>query len=220
MRLRAFTLVEVLVALTILAAGMAVLLGTQANNAVMTERANRMAVAALLARSKLIDIEGELLAEGFSETDETLRGDFREEGEPEMEWEALVEVIEIPPEAAPEFAASINAQLFGGGDEGGVLSGSSAVSQMLPLIISEVPNYINQMAQRARRVTLTLTWPEGRYEETLTLQYYVADMVRDANDPALQSPSASDLGGALQGIGGGIEDPPAALPGNIVGGGR
>lgn len=210
---RGFTLVEVLVALTILAMGLSALLATQSMNAMMTERANNMALAALLARSKMIDVEGEILQEGFSATEETLSGNFREEGQPEMEWEALVEVIEIPPEAAPEFAAQINSQLFGGGGDTGALSGSTAVSQFLPLIVAELPNYINQMAQRARRVTLTVTWPEGRYEETLTVQYYVVDLVRSVDEILGTTPDAAAIGDAL---GGALSAPPSRAPSNIV----
>lgn len=179
---RGYTLVEVLVALAILAAGLTVLLGTQAQSAMLTERANRMAMAALLARSKMIDVEGELLSEGFQDTTQELSGDFGDEGADEMEWEAIVEVVEIPPEAAPEFAASISAQLFGGGDQQGALSGSTAVSQYLPMIVGMVPDLINQMAQRARRVTMTVSWPEGEGTDTLTVQYYVVDLTVDEND--------------------------------------
>jgi general secretion pathway protein I len=176
MRRRGYTLMEVMIAMAILALALSVLLGTQANSAMMTERANSMALAALLARSKMIDIEGELMADGFSETSETIDGDFSDEGFDEMEFSALVEVIEITPDAQESFAASVNAQLFGSGEAGGALSGSSSVSQWMPMILAEVPNFINEVARRARKVTLTITWPDGRHEMTLTVQQYVVNL--------------------------------------------
>lgn len=176
MRRRGYTLLEVLIAMAILAMGLSVLLGTQATSALMTERANRMAQAALLARAKMMDIEHDLLSDGFSDMEERMNGDFADEGFRDIRWEAVIEVVEIPPEAAPEFAATINAQLFGDGEQGGALSGSAAVSQWMPMILGEVPNFINQMAQRARFVTLEIEWSEGRHTQTLTIQQYVVNL--------------------------------------------
>ncbi len=201
----AYTLVEVLIAMSILAVALSVLIGTQANSARMTERANHMALAALLVRSKAFDIEGELMSDGFSDMDETMSGDFRDEGFDDMRWEALIEVIEIPPEAAPAFAAEINAQLFGDGAEGGSLSGSSAVSQWLPMILAEVPNFIIELAQRARRVTLTVDWDEGRGTQELTVQLYVVNLNPGGAEGA--QPEMLQL------------DPNAIEPAQLIGGG-
>jgi general secretion pathway protein I len=192
-----YTLLEVLIAMAILAIALSVLLGTQSTSALMTERANRMAQSALLARSKMADIEHELLGDGFSDMEERMNGDFQDEGFPSIRWDAVVEVVEIPPEAAPEFAANINAQLFGDGAQGGALSGSTAVSQWMPMILAEVPNIINQMAERARFVTLTIEWDEGRHTQSLTIQQYVVNLNR---------------GGAE----GNIETLPMAGPGTVM----
>lgn len=202
---RGYTLLEVLIAMSILAVSLAILIGSQANSALMTERANRMALASMLIRSKMIDIEGELRTEGFQDTNQEFSGDFHEEGMDEMEWEALVEVLEIPPEAAPEFAAQINQQLFGDGESQGSLSGSDAVSQWLPMIMAEVPNFINDMCTRARRITLTVTWPEGRNNEmSLTVEQYVVDLTSPGNAII---PSVDGGGpGGLGGLGGAIPD--------------
>jgi prepilin-type N-terminal cleavage/methylation domain-containing protein len=175
-RPRGYSLLEVLVALTILAFSLAVLLGSQATSARMMERANRMALASMLIRSKMIDIEGELAAEGFQETDQRFRGDFRREGFPDMEWQAVVQVLEIPSEAAPQFAAAINSQLFGDGENQGSLSGSGAVSQWMPMIMAEIPNFINEMCRNARRIELEVRWEEGRHEQTLTVEQYVTNL--------------------------------------------
>ena len=64
---RGFTLLEVMIALAILAVSLTILIGTQANSVHMTERASRMSAAAMLARSQMIDIEHELLSDGFSD---------------------------------------------------------------------------------------------------------------------------------------------------------
>ena len=172
-----YTLMEVLVALTILATGLTILLGAQASSARMSERANAMALAALLARSKMIDIEHELLQDGFSDMEERMNGDFRDNGFDDIEWEAIVEVIEITPEAQEEFNSTIYNQLFGDGDEGGALSGSAGVSSFLPMIMAMIPEQLNAITTRSRKVTLIISWKEGRDTElTLTVQQYVVNM--------------------------------------------
>ena len=133
MRRAGYTLMEVLVALAILAMGLTILLGTQASSARMSERANRMALAALLARSKMIDLEGELMSEGFSDMTETANGDFRDEGADDMEWEALIEVIEITPDAEETFNAEVYTQLFGDGEGLPFLRGLPSVAVVTKL---------------------------------------------------------------------------------------
>jgi len=196
-----YTLLEVLIAMSILAVSLAILIGSQANSAMMTERANRMALASMLVRSKMIDIEGELKVEGFQETNQDFSGDFGEEGFEEMEWEALVEVLEIPTEAAPAFGAQINSQLFGDGESQGALSGSDAVSQWLPMIMAEIPTFINDMCERARRITLTITWPEGDGEMSLTVEQYVVDLTSATNPmiPTVNMGGDGALNGGLPG---------------------
>jgi general secretion pathway protein I len=210
---RGYTLLEVLIAMAILAVALSILLGTQANSAIMTERANRMALASLLVRSKMIDIEGVLRAEGFQETQQEFSGDFGREGFEEMEWEAVVDILEIPDDASGDFAAAVHTQLFGDGENQGSLSGSDAVSQWLPMIMGELPAIINQMCERARRVTLTVTWPEGNNDEmSLTVEQYVVNLnyggaegaqpIAPMNTPPGLGPTGIQPGGgALQGQG-------------------
>jgi prepilin-type N-terminal cleavage/methylation domain-containing protein len=172
-----YTLMEVLVALTILATGLTILLGAQATASRMSERANGMALAALMARSQMINIEHELHQDGFSDMEERMDGDFRDQGFDDVEWEAIVEVIEITPEAQEQFNSTIYEQLFGAGDEGGALSGSSGVSSFLPMIMAMIPEQLNAITERSRKVTLIVTWKEGRdVELSLTVQQYVVNM--------------------------------------------
>lgn len=195
MRARGYTLMEVMVAMAILAMSLTVLLGTQASAARMSDRANNMALAALLARSKMIDIEHELLdsATGLPEMADTMRGDFRDEGFDDVDWEALIEVIEITDQAQESFNAQIYEQLFGAGDAGGALAGATGVSSFMPMIMSMVPEIMNDVASRARKVTLSISWEEGEREMTLTVQQYV---VQPDGDAAQGVVGGGDLGGA------------------------
>lgn len=169
-----FTLLELMMAVFILAVAAMVLLGTAATSTRMMGYSNNLAVVNMLTRAKMQDIEHEVLSEGFTEGFATkMSGDFREEGYPDIEWEAVIEAVEISDEAANDFVMVINEQLYGTGDETGSLSGNAAFSQFLPLMISYLPTIINQLGKRIRKVELTLSWEYLGRTQTLTVSQYI-----------------------------------------------
>ena len=172
-----FTLVETLVALAVLAFSLATLMGTQAVTAQKLAMANQMTTAALLVRHQMLIIEDELRDEGFSDTIDTDCGDFDEDAYSNYEWCVQIEPVEITDDAEDQFVANIHAELFGEGAGGeGSLSGSAAVSRFLPMIIGQVPRFINQVGERTRKITLRILWesPLGPQELTVT-QFFVLD---------------------------------------------
>ena len=82
---RGFTLLELMIAVFILAMAVAVLLGTQSTSMRMMGYANNTSVVTMLTRSKMQDIEYEVAQtvkkEGIKEKyEETIDGDFRDQG--------------------------------------------------------------------------------------------------------------------------------------------
>ena len=77
---RAFTLLEVVIALAILAVGMTVLLQTQATAVVMTTEADKMRIGTLLAQEKMAECELYVEKNGFSTEDVDDDGDFSDFG--------------------------------------------------------------------------------------------------------------------------------------------
>jgi prepilin-type N-terminal cleavage/methylation domain-containing protein len=213
---RGFTLLEVMIALAILAAALVVLLGAQTRAVVSTSRANSTATAAQLARGKMFDLEDEILTDGFTTSVETEWGDFRDEGYEGYEWEALIEPVEITPDAMESFDTQVFGQLYGesgeSGEEGGggALTGSSAVSQYMPMILSQIPQFINQLGQdRVRKITLEIKWEDMSGERSFRVEQFVVDYEGASEDmqngntvpggttpPAL--PSGNGSGGGLQ----------------------
>jgi len=124
-----FTLIEVMFALTILAVGLTwILRATTASVRNATESRTYDAVTEL-ARSKMNDIEEQLLKDGFQETDQSSEGDFSEEGWPGMKWSALVEKAQLPPlerlqQMQAEAEAAATAAAAGAGAGTGTGSGS------------------------------------------------------------------------------------------------
>ena len=94
--IRGFTLLEVMVALAILATTLVVLLQIITNNVRATNHAKMTTAATLLARSKMTDIEDSILENGFSTDNESDKGTFRDQNFPSFRWESTIERIELP----------------------------------------------------------------------------------------------------------------------------
>ena len=77
---RAFTLLEVVIALAILAVGMTVLLQTQATAVVMTTESDKIRIGTLLAQEKMAECELYVEKNGFSSDDIDENGDFSDYG--------------------------------------------------------------------------------------------------------------------------------------------
>lgn len=175
---RGFTLLELMIAIFILAMAVAVLLGTQSTSMRLMGYANNTSVVTMLTRSKMQDIEYEvqqtIKEEGIKEDYvEELTGDFGDQGYGEISWHALIQSIELTDDASNDFVESVTNQLYGIGDEGGTLSGNTTITQFLPLMVSFMPTIINQLGQRIRKITLTTSWDYLGVEQTLTVSQFV-----------------------------------------------
>lgn len=173
---KGFTLLEVMIAMAILASAMTVLMGSMANSNQQAVFSNELTVATMLARGQMIEIEYTLMREGFSNSDQRMSGNFREQGRSDIKWTATIEPVEIPPEAQDEMLAKVNSQLFGGVDGNqGALQGNAAFSSMLPTLIGEIPAMINRVGTKVRRVNLEVTFPFGTGEYPLSVTQYIVD---------------------------------------------
>ena len=176
-RVGGFSLIEVLLAVAILGSALTILMGTVSYSGQQSIYSARLTQASLLARSKMVDLEYMIMEEGFSTAERTYSGFFDEEGYSDFRWEARIEPIEIPAEAKEKFTAQVNSQLFGGMDtSGGALGGNAAFSAMLPMLMGQLPEFVNQIGERVRRITLTVFFEFGGRELPLELAYYVVDV--------------------------------------------
>ncbi len=180
-----FTLIELIMAVFILAMSVTVLMGTQSTSMRLMGYANNTAVVTMLTRAKMQDIEYEvqetIKKEGVAdEVVESMSGDFGDQGYPEITWEALIQSIKIDDEIANQFVDSVQNQLFGAGDDEGTLSGNLAVTQFLPMMIGYFPNIINQLGKRIRKITITTTWDYLGVEQTLTVSQFITILEVDA----------------------------------------
>lgn len=120
MNQRAFTLLETVVAMSILAVSLMAILDINSTAVAAHIYARKLTVATLLARSKMTDIEQKLYDEPLPADDDEDAGDFSQEGWPSYKWRAKI----IAPRTnglTPEqlFTALFNLPLGGGDSKDG-----------------------------------------------------------------------------------------------------
>lgn len=171
-----FTLLEVVIALGILFSALVVLIRSTAADVQATGRAKLLTVATGLARTKMLDLEEELLHKGFQEMAETLEGDFSEEGFPKYSWSAMVEKVSLPSLGdlqnaqgkASESESPLAGFLPSGAGGGDAASAMGMIQPFFGMVSGVLENAI-------RKVTLKLTWKVGAREESMTLVCYFTD---------------------------------------------
>jgi general secretion pathway protein I len=165
-----FTLLEVMVALAILASTLVVLLQIITNNIRATNHAKLTTAATLLARAKMTDIEDGVLENGFSTDTETAKGTFRDQGYSDFRWDSSIERIELPTDMKQ--LAEVQAT-----DDSKSKDPMQALTGMVGGLMSTFMEPIRVgLEESVRRVTLTITWNEvGRRDQTLQIVTYLTD---------------------------------------------
>ncbi len=197
-----FTLLEVMISLSILALALTAIAGINANSFNASNYAKHITVATLLARSKMVDIEEELRKDGFGSDDREFSGDFNEEGYESMRWEAVSRKVEldvsqliggflggdITADSIPEQMKAFLGGIQGGGGEAGAdpaLAGAEQPSLKALLeggggasenIMETMFRQMGEtLANSIREIELTIKWGEEGTpnEETLTFVQYL-----------------------------------------------
>jgi general secretion pathway protein I len=205
-RSRGFTLLEVLVAVAILGLGLTVILSSQVGLFSSAQRARSLTVAVNLARCRMNETELVLLRDGYPLTDQSEEGDCcDDEDEPGFRCSWKVERIELPQAnelssldggtdpaggLGPLGALAALQQSGNTGDKsiGGLaqqLTGESGGAQsMIPLVMGMVyPDLKPMLEASIRKVTVTVTWTEGRNERDLSVTQFMANPQQGGIDP-------------------------------------
>jgi prepilin-type N-terminal cleavage/methylation domain-containing protein len=191
---RAFTLLEVVIALAILAVGMTVLLQTQATAVVMTSEADKMRIGTLLAQEKMAECELYVEKNGFSSEDIDEDGDFSDFGEEDFRadvgdldiastlgdyrWAYTIREIEL---TMPDDLTGTASELIGEGYLGDVdMSETTTTDNSLDLgdlgLTSDTVT--DQLSSYIREVRVLVWWSdekddEGNYIDSVELVTHV-----------------------------------------------
>jgi len=209
----AFTLIEVLIALIILAMSLSVLLSAQSASMAAAGRSRDLTVGTLLARSKMIDIEKKLADEGFSTGIVDDDGDFGDEGFKDVKWKYKVSEVELDISLISELCQGFNAD-----KEKTQTSNVSAMGGSCDSVTSALGGSLSQLTtaigQSIRLVDLTVTVPSGKSSQKVEVRSLVTredlNIAQSATtgvpglDPTLGGPSAAGstgTGGTTTGTG-------------------
>ena len=165
---RGFTLLEVMVALAILAGSLVAIsdvVGGALRNHV---RARQLDVATILARGKMVSLQAFYERKGFRDFDEDDEGTFEAEGHPEVRWRVAVRrpTLDLGPEA-------VLAALTGGKTLKDLLPPADQMPQLAPfqaLITTSLNTLLTQIGEQlkkgVREVRLTVSWEGGASVES------------------------------------------------------
>jgi general secretion pathway protein I len=167
-----FTLLEVMVALAILAGALLAISDVVSGALRNHVRARNLEVATLLARGKLAALEDHYEAKGFKTSDEADDGTFEDEGHPEVRWR--VEVTVPPGDLGPD---AVLRALTGSEDALQQLlpppDQAPQLALVLPAIQAQLQLLLTDLGQKlkqgVRQVRLTISWPEGTGEESFAV---------------------------------------------------
>lgn len=182
---RGFTILEVLIAMAILAIATTSLLGTQSRSVVQNDHGRQLTTAAMLAHDQMIHLQNRLHKDGFKEDRERDQGDFRGREYRDFRWEAIIDPIDMRPE---DLSAQLQGQLLGTDEDEGSLSGSTAINAQLPTMLGMVTMMIQNITdKRIRRITLAVRWKDLKGEHIFTLRQFVVLMEAPEGEGSLNT---------------------------------
>jgi general secretion pathway protein I len=203
-RNKGFTLLEVVVALAILAMALMAIFDLNSGAIANHVYTKRLTVASLLARSKMTDLEQKLYDDGFSNDDDEESGDFSDDGWPQFKWRARIiapktegvtpdqligAIFNLPiggDSGGGDDPMSGIAGLFGGG--GGASGGKDGSGGPQPAGMGGMggaamgmaqpmfTQMVQQITQTVREVHLTVFWQEGTQLESIDLVTHVVSL--------------------------------------------
>jgi general secretion pathway protein I len=204
-RARAFTLLEVMVAVAILGLGLVTLLTAQTGLFSSSKRAATMSEAVGLARCKMSEIEEHLLRQGYQLTGEDEEGPCCEDDESALRCKWSIATIVLPELSASSGADAGAGDSTGGltldglgaaqdslskGDTSDAVSGlqgmmgsgvasggpSMGAGALAPLAMGMIYPQLKAMLEASiRKVTVRVVWMEGSTERDLSVTQYLTN---------------------------------------------
>ncbi|HET7786680.1 MAG TPA: prepilin-type N-terminal cleavage/methylation domain-containing protein [Myxococcales bacterium] len=190
-----FTLLEVMIALAILAVALVAISNRNGGAVAMHAYSRRATEATLLLRGKMLDVEDDLQKNGFSDFSDEKHGDFSQESAPGYAWSAeiLKPDVELDPaqlltllgatgksgqpsnvaDAAQALAGTLTgapgaAQSLKGGGGAAMLAGP-----MGGMFMNEAKTFIETLKKSVREIRLTVSWQDGKERRDVTASQIV-----------------------------------------------
>ncbi len=174
---RGFTLLEVMVALAILATSLLAISDVVGGALRNQTRARNLELAALLARGKMAQVEDHYQWKGFKTSDESDEGSFDEEGHAEVKWRLE---IKAPPgtldgdQLIRAITGSDLKELLAQGAQGDQASALGPFQAVLTATLQTMSARLAEQVKKGlREVRLTVSWPENGRDESFQVKTHM-----------------------------------------------
>ncbi len=157
-----FTLIEVMIAVGILAIGIGAILVAENNSLEVTLRAKRMTTVAMLAKNALIQAEREISGKSFTEVKPEENGQFDAPFQ-EFKWERKIKEITFP---------NILDQSKEKKDE------ISKIDENTLRVVKIATGYLSKAS---REITVTIKWIDKKEEQKFVVSQYWVDLNHEFN---------------------------------------
>lgn len=181
-----FTLLEVLVAMSILVMSFAALFGHEGVAIQMSDYSNRARQATLLAQAKMYDLEFKLLDDSIDLYDNCDSGDFRKEGFKQFKWKVCAYKLELEGGATDQITDRFLNMLTGYGinaDGSGTMGAmTESVSMQISMAIAALPSFLEKLEEKIRKVHLEVSWTDMVATREITIERFVTALGSDPTD--------------------------------------
>ncbi|MCA9666745.1 MAG: type II secretion system protein, partial [Myxococcales bacterium] len=168
-----FTLLEVMIALAILALSLTVISQADVNSVRAVGRSKQITIATQLARWLMTDTEDLLFDEGFQDFEEEKKGDFGEQGFKQFRYVLKIDKIELPPNLNAQSLSNAVSNTGSGAGSGSRVGGMfQAGAKMMGQQFEMIRNVLEQSI---RRVTVRVVWEESGRERFISVSGYFTD---------------------------------------------
>ena len=178
---KGFTLLEVLIAMSLLALGLAALIGHQSVAVQMSHSSNQLGQANLLAQGKLLDLEHLLVSESMDVLDNCEEGNFRREDFDEFEWKACAYKLEIDDGAVEQIGEQLLSTLSGSMglnfmDTESLSDDQSRLLGQATQFLGAIPMFLQRLEDKVRKVRVEVTWEDGVGERSVVVERFVTSL--------------------------------------------
>jgi len=156
-----FTLLEVIIAMAIMAVAFGAILAVEQGSINASARAKQMNIVGMLAKNQMVETEFKFQGKTFDEVKKEESGTFDKPYE-DYRWKAVIKELHFP-------------NIGGGAKTSGDSSGAN--SEKNSEVTEVITKTITQFFSKAiREVTVTVFWKRGSGEQSFTLSTYWVDL--------------------------------------------
>ena len=201
-----FCLLEILIAVSILAFALIALLGHQGVIIQASDYSNRVSQAIFLLEGKLLDVKHKILSDSVDVFDNCEDGDFKDEGfrgrnRNGYQWKVCAFKLEIQDGATEQLTERLMALLSGAtgmGGDGSTMSGigglnasqlggldpaagmSKAMGQ-IAMASGMIPTFLQQLEDQVRKVRIEVSWRDQTRTRKVILERFVTSLGSDTS---------------------------------------